>query len=40
MGVGMPIAGKTLEYALPRVPLVAKKLPTGVNGCLAALQEA
>jgi hypothetical protein len=33
MGASMPIVGETLEYAPPGVPLVAKKLPTGANGC-------
>jgi hypothetical protein len=37
MGAGMSIAGETLEYALPGVPLVAKKLPTRANRCPAAL---
>jgi hypothetical protein len=33
----MAIFGETLEYASPRVPLVTKKLPTGADGCPAAL---
>jgi hypothetical protein len=37
MGAGMSIAGEMLEYALPGVPLVAKKLPIGADGCPAAL---
>jgi hypothetical protein len=37
MGAGMPIAGEILEYAPPGVPLVARKLPTGADGCPAIL---
>jgi hypothetical protein len=37
MGVGMPIAGEMLEYAPLEVPLVAKKLPIGADGCPGVL---